>query len=426
MIEAIIVDDSKRYVELRVLLREWYLDSLTLVPMLCLLGAVILTWIMKGLQDYLLDWVNAPTWLFGSTGAAISVTSVIASSMLSFLAVVFSVTLVALQLASQQFTPRVLRTFIRSPIVKIMLGLSVGTFAYSVLILFFGISRSEAIEPVLAIAVDVVLVFIATIYFVIFVKEILTMIRIGYIISIVAEETHDAIQDVFPPQSSYRQCSSDLLLEQPNQLIHYQTGKPFLFGPSAQQGVFVSVSSQHLVQLARKHGCLIKTLPDTGDFIVNGDPVLEVYGDVELSSQDCLATFFVEPERTIQDDPAYGFRALVDIGLQALSPAVNAPTTATQVIYRLVALLLTMSKRPTPTGYFADTDNIVRLVRPTMAWDEYVDLAFGEIIEFGATSSQVCHTLQWAFNRLLVNVPPDFQEPLQKQQRRLQAAESCQ
>jgi uncharacterized membrane protein len=420
MVRAIRVDDYNKFTRMLVLLREWFLDSLTLVPVLCLIGAGLLAWIMFNIETSILEQADTFASLFGSTASAISVTSVIASSMLSFLAVVFSVTLVALQLANQQFSPRVLRTFIRSTIVKVMLGLSTGTFAYALLILYFGIKTEDATTPFPTVSVAVLLVFVTTIFFVVFVKKILTMMRVGYIISMIANETHESIQDVFPPEEAYRQCP-EVMLGKPYQVIHYAKGGRLSPLPREGQGVFLAVDNGHLVQLAQKQNGTIRVLPHTGEYIINGDPVLEVYGDAEMPPKECLSTFFVEPERSIQQDPAYGFRALVDIALQALSPAVNAPTTATQVIYRLTALLLAIARRPAPTGYYADKTNIVRLVRPTTDWEAYVDLAFEEIIEFGATSSQVRHTLQLSFEHLLEETPPDLHEPLQKQQQRLSA-----
>lgn len=424
MIRAIPVDHDSRFVGQAVLLREWFLDSMTVVPIISLVGAVVLAWIMDWVDEYIMTQGGSAASLFGSTASAISVTSVIASSMLSFLAVVFSVALVALQLANQQFSPRVLHTFTQSTTVKVMLGLSTGTFAYALLILFGGIASDEPSSPLSAVTVAVILVFVTIIVFVLFVKKIVIMIHVGHLISIVAEETYESIVDEFPLEGAYRECR-DFALGEPCQVIPYRSRKSWYPLPRGPEGAFLAVSTEHLVQLAEQDRCVIRVLPKTGDYIVEGDPIVEVYGDAELKPEKCLSTFFVGPERTVLQDPAYGMRSLVDMALQALSPAVNAPTTATQVIYRLSTLLQVIANRPVPTGYYSDTKDHVRVIRPMRAWDEYVDLAFTEIIEFGATSSQVCMAVQHAFGRLLANVPPNLQEPLLKQQRKLQAAADC-
>ncbi len=167
---------------------------------------------------------------------------------------------------------------------------------------------------------------------------------------------------------------------------------------------------------------MIRVLPRTGDYVVEGQPVIEVRGGVDLSPEECLSTFSVEPERTVDQDPACGFRALVANALQALSPAGNAPTTGTQVIQRLTSLLLDIARRPMPTGYYADRDGVARLARPVMGWGEYVDLAFGEIVDYGASSSQVRESLAAALDYLQREVPEDCRPPLAEQHQRLARA----
>jgi uncharacterized membrane protein len=112
VINALLIDDRKRYPYLRKLLRERILDSLTIVPIICLVGVLLLAWVSRWGDRYLIVYPDGAIWFVGSTAGVIVVTSVIATSMLSFLAVVFSVTVVALQLASQQFSPRVLGTLV--------------------------------------------------------------------------------------------------------------------------------------------------------------------------------------------------------------------------------------------------------------------------------------------------------------------------
>ena len=100
----------------------------------------------------------------------------------------------------------------------------------------------------------------------------------------------------------------------------------------------------------------------------------------------------IDEQRSLTQDAAYGFRMLVDIALQALSPAVNAPTTAHQVIYRLTNLLAMISQRPQPTGLCVDENHQVRLLPPVYSWEAYVKLAFSEIIHYGGERSLRCRT----------------------------------
>lgn len=418
MVKALIVGESKRYPYLRRLIRERFLNSLAVVPIAGLVFAVLLAWAVRAADLYLILHPDVPTWFVGTTSSVIAVTSVIATSMLSFLAVVFSITLVALQLASQQFSPRVLRTFARSTVVKVALGLFIATFGFSLVLLSEATRRQETDTPLISLSVAILLVFTSTVVFVEFVKTIINMIHIGDVISIVADETRAAIIDNFLPETAYAECEARTL-ERPIQIISYNNPPASPLVSRDPQGILEAVNDVHLVQLARRHNCVLRVLPQIGEYIVSGAPVVEVYGPADLDPTLVLAAFLVGPERTIFQDPAYGFRALVDIAVQALSPGSNAPTTASQVIDRLLDLLLEIARRPAPSGYYADEACVLRLVRPVFTWPEYVDLTFTEIIEYGGAASQVRQRLLCAFEQLLKEIPETCRPAVEMQRTKL-------
>ena len=419
MVKALIVDDSKRYPYLRILIRERFLNSLAVVPIASLVVAVLLAWAARSADRYLIMYPDESAWFVGTTSSVIAVTSVIATSMLSFLAVVFSITLVALQLASQQFSPRVLRIFARSTVVKVTLGLFIATFAFSLVMLSEATRREETTAPLVSLSVAILLVFTSIVVFVEFVKTIINMMRIGNIISIVADETRAAIIDNFLPEMAYAECEARPL-EHPIQIIVYDKPPASPLVSRDLQGVLEAISDVRLVQLARQYNCVLRVLPQTGEYLVSGTPVVEVYGPAALDPRQVLAAFMVGPERTIFQDPAFGFRALVDIAAQALSSAINAPTTASQVIDRLTDLLLEIARRPAPSGYYVDEKCVLRLARPVFTWPEYVDLAFSEIIEYGGTASQVHQRLLGAFEQLLKEIPETYRPAIEQQRRKLE------
>ena len=131
-----------------------------------------------------------------------------------------------------------------------------------------------------------------------------------------------------------------------------------------------------------------------------------------MQAEQVLKAFYVEPERGLQQDPAYGIRMLVDIALKALSPAVNAPTTAREVILRLTNLLAMIAQRPEHSGAFADRDHQIRLLQPVTTWEEFVELAFDEILHYGKHDPQTRQGLADAINYLLENVPEACKPPL--------------
>jgi uncharacterized membrane protein len=135
-----------------------------------------------------------------------------------------------------------------------------------------------------------------------------------------------------------------------------------------------------------------------------------------------LRSVSVGRERTLYQDPAYGLRQLVDIAAQSLSPALNAPTTATQVIDRLTDLLPRIAAAPDPTGLFADAEGRLRVAVPVIRWPQMVQLAFTEIRVFGARSPQVVRRTLAALETLLDRVPPERRPPLERERRLLLAA----
>jgi uncharacterized membrane protein len=152
-----------------------------------------------------------------------------------------------------------------------------------------------------------------------------------------------------------------------------------------------------------------------------GEPLFELFagagGTASLPSDpDLLRTVDIGPERTVYRDPFYGVRALVDVAAQALSPAVNAPTTAVQVLDRLQDFLRQVGPRVWPTGLYADRNGVLRLVVQVRSWDQFVDLALTEITEFGAGSPQVTRRLADLLNVLKESVPVDRRPVLVRHQ----------
>jgi uncharacterized membrane protein len=166
------------------------------------------------------------------------------------------------------------------------------------------------------------------------------------------------------------------------------------------------------VRIAREHDAVLRLVPQVGQYVAEGEPLFEVFESGQPASAGAnewqlLRTVDIGPERAVYQDPFYGVRVLVDIAAQALSPAVNAPTTAVQVLDRLQDFLRLMAARPWPSGIYADQTGRVRLLIPVRSWDQLVDLALTEITEFGAGSPQVTRRLADLLDTLLLIVPAE-------------------
>jgi uncharacterized membrane protein len=344
------------------------------------------------------------------TGEAASVLGIIASATLTFLGVVFTLTLVALQLASSQASPRVLRTFIRSGITKLTFGLLLATFAYSVAFLVLAGGRGHEPES-RGLAVAVLLVAASLLVFLAYVAKTMRLLQVALVITDVAATTRAAIAKHRPPARAYRPAS-------PPELGGRQLSIALPERRRRGAGVLQGVDHFRLVRLAQQHGCVLRLLVRIGEYVPAGAQVVIAYGGAPQPRR-VTAGLNLGSSRTLYQDPAYGLRQLADIAIQALSPAVNQPTTAVQVIDRLEDLMLRIARRPLRTGYYADPAGQVRFVEPAMSWDDFLDLAFSEITSYGAGSAQVVRRLLAAYAVLEQGVPVGLRPAVQARREQL-------
>jgi uncharacterized membrane protein len=406
---AQVVADGRRFNLVRP--RERFYNNFWLIPAAFLVGALLLAVITRTI-DRTLAPVSPGTapWIVSAAGAGV-VLSTLATAMLTFLGVVFSIGLVALQLASQQFSPRVLRNYVRTTTTKVALGTFIATFIYPLFSLGYLdelTRRGHADISTVSVAVAMVLAVASIAVFIAYVTLTIRGMRIAYAISTVAVETSRGLEQMFPPDERYATVAPPALGE-PDRVIVYRSG-PFALGVHFGQGMLQAIDMAACVRLAREHDCVVRLTPQVGQYVGRGEPLFELFagpgGPASLpADSDLLRTVDIGPERTVYRDPFYGVRALVDVAAQALSPAVNAPTTAVQVLDRLQDFMRQMAPRTWPSGLFADRDGTVRVVTQVRSWDQFVDLALTEITEFGAGSPQVTRRRAALLDSLKDQVP---------------------
>jgi uncharacterized membrane protein len=192
---------------------------------------------------------------------------------------------------------------------------------------------------------------------------------------------------------------------------------------ASQSGAVIKIRSALLVAAAQAASCRLEMLPAMGDFVPAGAALLRIHGDAGRLDGDRVADYVVlSDERTHEDDPAYGFRALVDIAERSIAQPFTDPTTAKQAIDRLHDALRQLAPRTIPTGRHYDEAGQLRLTVPTLGWHGFVRLAFDELRLAGSRSPQVTRRLQAALQDLKVAAPPERHPPLDEQLALLQAA----
>jgi uncharacterized membrane protein len=173
-------------------------------------------------------------------------------------------------------------------------------------------------------------------------------------------------------------------------------------------GAIQAIDKDGLLAIATRHDCLLVLPHAVGDIVPHGDVVLQAYGSTPPPAECLRGLFVIGEERTIEQDPAYALRILVDIAIRALSPAVNDPTTAVQVLGAIEDLLILMGESDLRgRGELHDREGNLRLVVATRRWEDLLALALTEIREYGATATQVTRRTRALLDRLEARVRPE-------------------
>jgi uncharacterized membrane protein len=221
------------------------------------------------------------------------------------------------------------------------------------------------------------------------------LLRVQYLVERIADETRPALSDAYPTASD----SVEVVRPAPAAVpvpVHARV-----------HGVIDAVDIGGLAALAAESRSWIEVTRPIGSYVETGSLIALVHpdtdGTVAGSDTDTLVgdEFLVTNERSLLLDPGFGLRQLVDIASRALSPAVNDPTTAVQVVDRIVDLLAQIIGRPDPTGWYTDDSGTARVRLPVDSFDELATLGFAEIIRYGADSPQVVRRLRAAFDELI-------------------------
>ena len=387
-----------------VLAQEWYRDRFWTVPT-ALLVVGIATGVAVSRADSIRELVRIGGGLPVKAGSAEALLSIIAASMLTFVGVVFTITLVALQLASTQLSPRVIRIFVRSDVTKLAFGLFLATFAYAIVVIVVEGSSSSPEVLRLAVTLGVLFVFVSLVVFVVYVTATVRLLQVSRVVTAVADETRRSLRLNRPAAASYLSAARPRTDPEPRLVrLDEQRGD----GRGGQFGVVVGVDRGALVQLGRRHDCVLQVLPKVGEYLPLGAALVAVHGGDRPTDDDVRTCVRLGRVRAMYQDPLYGIRQLVDVASQALSPGINQPTTAVVVIDRLEELLLRIGRRPQPTGFFVDEDGVVRLVQPEPTWAETLDLAFTEVALYGASSPAVTRRLAATYERLHEALPVEL------------------
>jgi uncharacterized membrane protein len=376
------------------------------IPSLCVLAAIALALGLVRLDRELQDEaLGSYTFGAGPDGARDTL-SAITSSMITFTGLVFSITIVVLALTSSQFSPRVLRTFLRDRVTQLSLGIYTATFTYSVLVLRTVRASDDTgageFVPAVATTVGIGLLLLSVAMFVVYIDHISTSIQVSSIIASIGAETRHVMDRCVPTG------------QEPARLTARPEVPASLEVPARRPGVVTAIDVAALTRLARTAGVVVVSDLRRGDYVPEGAPLCAVVGDPQgLDVAAVRRAFALGRERTMQEDLAFGFRQLVDIGEKALSPGINDPTTAVQVLDTLHDLLRRLAVRPLPDGVHRDADGALRVLLPSESFADFLALALDEMEQYGADSLQVQQKISRLLEDLLSAARPEHRPVLE-------------
>ena len=352
----------------------------------------------------LIRWLDATLgWkaVVGPDGAR-AVLGALASSMLTFIVFVFSIMLVAVQLASAQLSPRIIASVYRNRVVKFSLTLFVFAFTYTLAAL----GRIEDSVPQVSLWVAVYSSVACIAVFLYMIDHVGKGLRPVSILTALGNAGQKVLEAVYPLPL----VGTD---ERRTHAAFVPEGPPSRTVAIRRTGVVLAFDVGGLTDLARRADCLIVFVPQVGDFVTAGDPLFRLYGGGEsISDRRLDDAVAIGPERTMQQDPEFAFRIIVDIAAKALSPAINDPTTAVLALDQIHRLLRSVAGRQLDTGRVHDAAGKLRLAYRTPDWEGFVGLAVTEIRQFGRDSIQIARRMRAMLENLIDVVPPQRAAPL--------------
>lgn len=324
----------------------------------------------------------------------------IATAMMTVAGVVFSVTIVALAQASTQYSPRVLRNFMRDRGNQVVLGSFLGIFAYCLVVLRNIIrSNAEGFVPALAVFFGFGLALVGIGLLVYFIHHIASSIQASNMIHVITQETLQVIDRRFP------RCSESMDAagcgEEPDDAERSLGAVRWLPVMANDFGYVQRVEKDELFKYACAHRLTIRMEAAVGEFALQGRPLVSVCGIAEVDKslvRRINLSYGIAAQRTVDQDPGFGIRQLVDIAVKALSPGINDTTTAVNVVDYLSQILGELAQRRLEPRHCFE-GNHLRFIAREMTFRDFVSTAFEQIIENAGGNKAVISNLVRALGR---------------------------
>lgn len=379
--------------------------SLWFIPSLMTIGAVLLSLSTREADGFLQEHLQELRWVEGliypgEPDSARTVLGVIAGSMITVAGTVFSITIVALSLASSQFGPRLLRNFLSDRGNQAVLGTFIATFLYCVLVMRRvhenGAGSGPGV-PALSVSVAILLAIVSLGVLIYFIHHISQSMQVGHIVSSVYEQLKSQVDEIFP--RGLGDGAEPLVSREELENLEVAMDTRGEEVVSVESGYIQGVDVTRLLSLAEQHDLVLRIALRPGDFVPPGAALVlwlgcrnqeedrgETGKRLARKVRDCFA---LDIYRTPHQNIEFGIDQIVEVAMRALSPGVHDPFTAIACIDRLGAVLALLVNRRTPSPYRTCASGKVRLVVPPVSYRSLVERAFDPMRQSGRTMPAV-------------------------------------
>ncbi|HEX2020995.1 MAG TPA: DUF2254 domain-containing protein [Aurantimonas sp.] len=326
----------------------------------------------------------------GSPAGARHLVRTIATTSLTVATFVFSISMVVLQLASSQYSPRLPGQFLRNRGTQIIIGTFIFTFVYSLAIVR-AIRTGEEFVPNLAVTFAFLLILCCVVALIIFIHHVVQSIRVESILAYIERKTGKAIERTFEKlseddQENEKKGEADAAIP--------EHAAPILVEES---GIVRRIDGDDLVRFASSHGLVLRLVKRLGQHVAAGTAIGWVWTEETTSSaspteearDELTVAIQLSGDRSLKDDVEFGFVQLVDIALRALSPAINDPTTACNALHSLNILLVKLTGFRLGDRFFFDEDNRLRVIVPQPTFADLLDSVITPVRQAAPDDSSV-------------------------------------
>jgi uncharacterized membrane protein len=398
-------------------IESWWAEAksnLWFMPTVAAIAAIVLAVALVYLDDAVdqrlrLRSIRSP-WLFGAgTDGARGVLTAIAGSVMTVLGTAFSITIVGLQLASSQFTPRVLRQFTGDRVNQAVLAAYIGTFTYCLLVLRTIQDESgdrPSFVPVISVTVAIFLALVCIFMLILFIHHMAQQMQVSYILH---RATSDALGLV---HSYFREEAHMPALTERN--YAQGEGQDVL---SNDTGFLQHYDYDHLLDTARSNDLTIRMLVPMGAYLNTRQPMARIWTasgdevDLDAAGRAVRGAFVLGAERTLHADLPLGVRQIADIAIKALSPAINDPTTATLALDR-ISEVLAVAGRQEPPEQILYIDERPAVFLPRIGFADLTNIAFTQIRHYGKADLVVMLHLVRTIERVAALVQERYHDGL--------------